>query len=57
MRANDVEVFARDNTFIEALGFRQYLGATKPSEWEALAFVNNEHLIINQRIWSAKNSS
>ena len=53
VRAYDVGMLAGDNVVSEILELRHYLGTNKLGQWQAVAFLDNAHLIINQRIWSS----
>lgn len=53
VRAYDMGVISGDSGYLGTAEFRHVLGAVWQGQWQAIAFVDSEHVTVNRRIWTA----
>lgn len=53
VRAYDMGVISGDSGYLGTAEFRHDLGAIWQGQWQAIAFVDSEHVTVNRRTWTA----
>lgn len=53
VRAYDMGVISGDSGYLGTAEFRHDLGSIWQGQWQAIAFVDSEHVTVNRRAWTA----